>query len=195
MPLMVIFTSMCPRISALQRKMPPHTTVCVVVTSSLLAFTIVILYTLVPLAGFVNRVATPYQGLFHELITSSRPANFSEHDDYRNMSHQFDSLWTDLLTSNGGFIYKTEKDNRKHKYGISMFHQLHCLAILRGAFQMFHETMDPHQVDLRETPAHRRGEEMQRNPNPHESHYDQDHWTHCFDYLRQVSDVYSFRGN
>ncbi|KAK2011707.1 hypothetical protein LZ32DRAFT_511519, partial [Colletotrichum eremochloae] len=63
-----------------------------------------------------------------------------------------------------------------HKYGISMFHQLHCLDILRRAFQMLLEATDLHQPEM-----------QQRSSNPHESHYDQDHWTHCFDYLRQQS--------
>ncbi|KAK1993873.1 hypothetical protein LX36DRAFT_585453 [Colletotrichum falcatum] len=79
-----------------------------------------------------------------------------------------------------------DEKNQTHKYGISMFHQLHCLGILRGAFQMLHESTDSHQPDLRETRIHRRDDEIHRSASAHELHYNQDHWTHCFDYLRQA---------
>ncbi|KAF9888337.1 hypothetical protein FE257_008770 [Aspergillus nanangensis] len=64
-----------------------------------------------------------------------------------------------------------EKNDPEISYGISMFHQLHCLIILRGiifpetSHKKFNSTLLPHSGDP----------EM-----------DQTHWAHCFDYIAQV---------
>src|SRR5437667_5899523 len=36
--------------------------------------------------------------------SSNYPMTFVEHEDYQNLSHDLDYLWTDLLPPNGGFI-------------------------------------------------------------------------------------------
>jgi hypothetical protein len=60
---------------------------------------------------------------------------FTAHAEYRNLSHEFDSLWEDLITPNGGFLSQKDGGDEANHYGISMFHQLHCLAIIRSALQ------------------------------------------------------------
>ena len=110
--------------------------------------------------------------------------------EYRNLSHEYDDLWDDLVSPNGGFILTLgegddDDGNSKtvHKNGISMFHQLHCLTLLRGAIQRM--------VDQNHTMS---GQQQHGGGNQHSSeHWSQDHYLHCFDYLRQVCPFLLFR--
>ncbi|KAI1081557.1 hypothetical protein F5B20DRAFT_579419 [Whalleya microplaca] len=80
--------------------------------------------------------------------------------------------WDSLLTPNGGFLIVEEKNREIAKYGVSMFHQLHCLSMIRsmllgGEMHMGHIRDESHGV------------------KESESAEDRDHWLHCFDYLIQ----------
>lgn len=73
-----------------------------------------------------------------------------------------------LLTPNGGFIMVDEGDGVTKGYGVTMFHQLHCLGMIRtmlfgGAMNHDHEVQ---------------GAEWSKNPL---------HFLHCLDYIAQVS--------
>jgi len=85
----------------------------------------------------------------------------------------------------------TEKGKKKHSTGISMFHQLHCLGMLRGAIQTLysrieelewerdtHGSNDLHQHESEKLSSHKHAR--------HDHFAGHDHWAHCFDYLRQV---------
>lgn len=110
---------------------------------------------------------------------------FSEHDDYQNLSHTYDHLWDDLLTPNGGFLMVTEADQSETAYGISMFHQLHCLQMIRGAIQNLQRRADKNlPEDRAEDSDHAQPPHTHTGLAP--SHQDPDHWEHCLDYLRQV---------
>ena len=72
-----------------------------------------------------------------------------------------------LLTPNGGFLMVEEATGETKGYGVSMFHQLHCLTMMRTmllgqAMSMAHESY---------------GEAWRRDPR---------HWVHCLEYLTQV---------
>jgi Mycotoxin biosynthesis protein UstYa len=75
----------------------------------------------------------------------------------------FESL---LLPRNGGFLKVRMSDDPEivTDYGISMFHQLHCLAVLRELVFSGNFTS--------QAGHHAREERV--------------HWAHCFDYLAQV---------
>ena len=89
----------------------------------------------------------------------------SPHDTHRS--------WESLLLPENGGILKVRTDNNTiTDYGISMFHQLHCLTVLRGL--IFPETSQHHGAST--SPSHS-GDE----------HEDAVHWAHCFDYIAQVS--------
>ena len=103
---------------------------------------------------------------------------FANHREYQTLETEDDALWDDLLTPNGGFIWQTEADGKRHVSGISMFHQLHCLQMLRAKLFQFREQAlgapDPAEPD--------------HNGSKHSHHpIDDKHWLHCLDYLRQVS--------
>ncbi|KAK0636391.1 hypothetical protein B0T17DRAFT_595893 [Bombardia bombarda] len=176
----------------------------------ILTFGIVTLNSLVPFRDLVGPVLSSHHDHIGSssggssggssgslLATSSRLTLFTEHHEYKNMSHEHDYLWQELLGPNGGFLKKVDQDKKFHSYGISMFHQLHCLQMIRGAVQglleenamtrMNHsekterETMDEHEHEHEHDHATGSG-----GDDPHKGHLDSRHWLHCFDYLRQV---------
>lgn len=78
------------------------------------------------------------------------------------------------MVPNGGFFYERGKTGSLEAYGISMFHQLHCLAMIRVALQEH----DVHKrVDISNFQEARSGQQ---------DHIDMTHVTHCLDYIRQV---------
>lgn len=146
---------------------------------------------------------------------------FSEHPEYENISHVYDGLWDELLPENGGFLRvlgsedgnaEGKGEKKKHKYGITMFHSLHCLGIMRGGVQELFREMEDLRMEVEELGGREgmekiKGREMGRKPREmrekegnemgkregaghdfgHTEHGDPLHWLHCFDYLRQVS--------
>jgi hypothetical protein len=65
----------------------------------------------------------------------TQQVDFVPHPEYSNLSYQYDKLWDELLPSNGGFLADT-------KFGITMFHQLHCLQLLRIGLQKAHDEVE-----------------------------------------------------
>ena len=80
---------------------------------------------------------------------------------YTDLSPLGNQAWDKLLPANGGYITK-EIDGKSHKFGISMFHQLHCLQTLRAKIQML------------------------ANSSTNDNGPRDGHIGHCFDFLRQV---------
>lgn len=99
---------------------------------------------------------------------------FSEHEEYKELGPEYDHLWDELLTENGGFLIQEDpKERQVRKYGIGMFHQLHCLQMIRGALAAATAPDEIH-ADGKHA-AHGGSDPLD------------DHTLHCFDYLRQVS--------
>ncbi|CAG8955464.1 hypothetical protein HYFRA_00010330 [Hymenoscyphus fraxineus] len=96
---------------------------------------------------------------------------FTEHDRFMSLDHADDSVWDALLTPNGGFFKQPDSNGKMRSHGISMFHQLHCLQMIRAKVQMLTEVTDGH-------PHLGRGEHDHILNNSA-------HWLHCFDYIRQ----------
>lgn len=123
-----------------------------------------------------------------ELEKSSRIVEFSEHEDYKNLSREFDPLWDKLLTPNGGYLTADRKTNETDKLGISMFHQLHCLAMIREEMQYLVHIIEVLKENTHAPELHsqlqRRHKHGGDSMNP--LNHDADHPLHCFDYLRQV---------
>ncbi|KAI0133905.1 hypothetical protein BJ170DRAFT_590908 [Xylariales sp. AK1849] len=133
------------------------------------------------LAVFGKGTTTP-GGLGEKLEnTGTRRMKFSEHDDYMNLSHDYDSLWSELLPPNGGFIVRPDKSGVERKYGISMFHQLHCLGMMRDAVQDMTERLAASEKSAPHTHSDTRGTHGIHDPLAEDVH-----WLHCFDYLRQA---------
>ncbi|PYH49296.1 uncharacterized protein BP01DRAFT_378865 [Aspergillus saccharolyticus JOP 1030-1] len=87
---------------------------------------------------------------------------FTQDKAFQSLDHAYDHLWADLSLnkSTGGLIYLSKGGNKWDQGGISMFHQLHCLTMMRQALQSASEGQDI-------------GKDW----------HDDGHWPHCMDYL------------
>ncbi|RAL17388.1 uncharacterized protein BO97DRAFT_359181, partial [Aspergillus homomorphus CBS 101889] len=83
------------------------------------------------------------------------------------------SSWESLLSPpNGGMLKVRTSNGTITDYGISMFHQLHCLSMLRGV--IFPSISQHH------------GASTSSLPHSDNAHEDSVHWAHCFDYIAQA---------
>lgn len=133
---------------------------------------------------------------------------FEEHPEFKNFTHEMDSHWDDLVPTNGGFLLQVGKDKHAHANGISMFHQLHCLSMIRTAVQTArHEDEKPSSrmdTTLQNKYIQQQPRDATRGISKHELEEDQsassrdaehrrtggldeENLLQCFDYLRQVS--------
>jgi hypothetical protein len=96
-----------------------------------------------------------------------------------SLLHSNDKPWEKehLLVPNGGFIVR-EIRGKKYYHGITMFHQLHCLAHVRSTMQLLIATLNG-TVAI----------DADGKPKSHEDLIQEvldGHASHCFDYLKQV---------
>ncbi|KAF1959416.1 hypothetical protein CC80DRAFT_490341 [Byssothecium circinans] len=101
---------------------------------------------------------------------------FKENDIYQDLSHENDHYWQELLTPNGGFLIKLDEEGNAHRHGIGMFHQLHCLQMIRQALQARGGSS---RRPYAEYTRHGFGEKEDDGHDP------ELHMLHCLDYLRQ----------
>jgi hypothetical protein len=95
--------------------------------------------------------------------------DFQEDKRIQTFNSTADKLWQDTVTPNGGFVID-ESRTESQVYGIAMFHQLHCLAMVRSGFQQLFARIE------------RRGNGHTQMPHG----FDEAHILHCLDYFRQV---------
>ena len=107
--------------------------------------------------------------------TLTEPMLFTINAKYMNLSHDADVEWETLMTPNGGFIEQPDSEGIMRKHGVAMFHQLHCLIMLRTEIQRLMHIDQSHH-------GRRGGETEQDREALHEKY----HWMHCIDYIRQV---------
>lgn len=94
-----------------------------------------------------------------------------------------DVLWDSLLPQQGGMLWvatnSTENSSEREGWGISMFHAVHCLQMMREVFKS---------VVPENHPSHSAHSHPRRLPRsgPHEHDMDPRHAVHCFSYLYQV---------
>ncbi|KAI9702298.1 MAG: hypothetical protein M1820_006230 [Bogoriella megaspora] len=115
--------------------------------------------------------AVPSSSIPESTEPEKRSSLFVQNDDFWNMDAPGDEAWNSILPSNGGFLRDRFENGTQHFFGVTMFHQLHCLQILRS-----------HLVSLEQ------GKSVSHDHNPHAIDDSTDphrHWVHCLDYLRQ----------
>ncbi|KAG4434537.1 hypothetical protein IFR05_009978 [Cadophora sp. M221] len=110
----------------------------------------------------------------HNLFNPESPYNESK-------SEISDQAWKDLTPKKGGYIAVSDEDKERYRlpstemrdgewiYGVSVFHQLHCLQMIRNG----------HYTTLAHQDHHDHSPDTQSEGRMH--HYD-----HCFDFLRQA---------
>lgn len=162
-----------------------------IIAFSVFAFVCMIIVLVVLLHDFESPGHLTLVTTHLSVSTKARIVTFQDNHDYRNLSHDKDLLWDALIPPNGGFIVKFDEQNKRHGYGVSMFHQLHCLSILRSSFQLLQDK-EVKSSSARLPPAgctHNAQYQYKGLHSKQETHaetIDDEHWTHCFDYLRQV---------
>ncbi|KAL9116577.1 MAG: hypothetical protein Q9187_006898, partial [Circinaria calcarea] len=113
---------------------------------------------------------------------------FNEHPIYKSLSPGSDAAWEALVPENGGFILQTEKGkDGEQKMGISMFHQLHCLVMLRGWIRELKAAANATFAVEVSGSAMPMSMSIDTNPETPEDAPDfrEVHLLHCLDYLRQ----------
>lgn len=104
------------------------------------------------------------------------PREFTTHPALEDLSHKGDEAWeTELFTPHGGFLMVRRNETVKEKWGVSMFHGLHCLQLIRSSLQQAKEMGTPSMPG-----GHGNHHEQ------HSEHLDESHLQHCFSYITQV---------
>ncbi|WQF90531.1 Putative mycotoxin biosynthesis protein UstYa [Colletotrichum destructivum] len=112
----------------------------------------------------LNKLVTDKNATHSEFKT----VNFTEVDVYQDISSAADAAWLNLTPPGTGYLWEYDITRRRPKpTGIAMFHQLHCLQMIRFEVQILLH---------KQTEVHR---------NVHDD-IESAHWLHCFDYLRQT---------
>ncbi|KAI0882872.1 uncharacterized protein GGS22DRAFT_190851 [Annulohypoxylon maeteangense] len=103
------------------------------------------------------------------------PTNFVEdpwkYPVYNRKESKGIDWWEDLLTPNGGFLMVKEQGGEINEIGVSMFHQLHCLSMVRAMLLKGGSHMDHVHVE---------------NRDMNQGAKDRGHFLHCFDYIVQA---------
>lgn len=116
-------------------------------------------------------------GLTSTWTSTHNTTLFRDDFGYQSLTTEADKLWNGILTPNGGYIYRDDsKMSTRRPYGISMFHQLHCLQMIRRAF------IDAMQNSTSTSFYH----SHTSHTHTREVNDGAEHLMHCFDYIRQV---------
>jgi hypothetical protein len=126
----------------------------------------------------------------HLLTTRTHPVTFQQRPEFFDLSEDGDGNWTSLLPPNGGFVSHPSPDGPGYEMvGITMFHQLHCLQMIRGTIQ---DLMAGRPVGSRmdgkldeDTKHAKHSHQYLDDFGVRKRHLDQEHWVHCLDYLMQ----------
>jgi hypothetical protein len=110
--------------------------------------------------------------------TVSIDSIFRNLEDLEDMSLAGDKIWESMFPKGGGYLYvrPNGSSTRSEAWGVSMFHSLHCLLMLRSGIQGGQLPTSDH-------------ENMARRFNLHIS---PNHMAHCISYLAQVRPVDHF---
>ncbi|KAF2636001.1 hypothetical protein P280DRAFT_553343 [Massarina eburnea CBS 473.64] len=90
-----------------------------------------------------------------------------------DLSEEADTNWASLATPKGGFLRVQYNESYVQLWGISMFHQLHCLEMIRMTLQK--------EMGIKAKGNHHHG-----GGKGAEHEDDPEHITHCFSYLAQA---------
>ncbi|KAJ6783185.1 hypothetical protein PWT90_07876 [Aphanocladium album] len=110
--------------------------------------------------------------------TATTVRYFDEISALEDLSPSGDSAWTSMVnTPKGGFIWVKHNATVDMAWGVSMFHAIHCLQLLRGTIQMqtYNVTAKAHDHGGGGAPKQNEGHEA----------FDMGHVGHCFGYLAQ----------
>lgn len=155
--------------AAAGRRRCTTTSIIVVVTIAVTGLVTLAISLYSPVSRSVSRLADSvcYARSFTE------PYNMTEHHEFQDLSTEGDAAWRSVFLENGNYLFRqmpsaeAGEPDEVRVYGVSMFHQLHCLWMIRVTLQALNATA--HGVS---SPVHHDIEDR--------------HYLHCLDYLRQA---------
>jgi hypothetical protein len=115
-----------------------------------------------------------------DVASGTHEVVFDDHEEFQSLSDEGDWAWDNMFTPNGGVLYINDDSGRRAGFGISMFHQLHCLQMVRFRLQMLT------QENNISSPYHMAGLDHEHLGKHHDM--SDIHMLHCLDYVRQVRD-------
>lgn len=108
-----------------------------------------------------------------------------------DMSAAGDEAWSSKLqTRQGGFLWVRNNDTVKEGWGVSMFHALHCLKMIRAELRHNWMVMDPEQPF-----SHSQHEVHKAATSPEGQTGDIPHMKHCLAYIAEVCCEYEIVEN
>lgn len=135
-----------------------------------------------PLPPSSSNKSSPTPSLRHLTRT------FREMRHLEDLSKDADEAWRSTLTTpKGGFLFvknenREERGGKDEPWGVSMFHAIHCLTLLRTSFQHFNNAMNTTVTANMDVHMHQDVKRMNGGS-------DLDaivHVGHCFSYIAQV---------
>lgn len=145
------------------------------------------------LAGLLAFTLTLSLPDVQEMVRAPRPAlsqkppaiksTFEHLRQLEDLGPVGDQIWNSaVLPREGGFLWvqanSTDGQDDREGWGITMFHALHCLQMVREVFKMAVVPSDPNESPQPQL--------SRRRSASHSHHVDPKHATHCFSYLYQV---------
>ncbi|KAL8876299.1 MAG: hypothetical protein Q9198_005481 [Flavoplaca austrocitrina] len=110
---------------------------------------------------------------------------FQDKPILENLLPSADAEWERaLLTPKGGFLWVNYNGTAERPYGISMFHGLHCLKMLREVIQSSRPGMDGGHAHAAKVGGHGHGHGHGQSMN---------HIGHCIGYIAQVCEFINYR--
>lgn len=118
--------------------------------------------------GFCQESCPRHPNSAPDPITST----FERIQALEDLSGNGDIAWaTQMSTPKGGFLRVRRNETLIENWGISVFHALHCLEIIRDALRSL---------------EHHPDSSTKSNPPSHHHGQDTEHTLHCLSYLAQV---------
>ncbi|KAI5203521.1 hypothetical protein AUEXF2481DRAFT_1553 [Aureobasidium subglaciale EXF-2481] len=110
--------------------------------------------------------------------TTFHSVTFQEQVEYWDSGAAGDASWESLIPENQGLMFEKDEKGIARYSGFSMFHQLHCLSLLRD------ELIKAYGNKTASTPDE--GHHHIRALHGGYTDLTKVHWYHCLDYLRQA---------
>jgi hypothetical protein len=108
---------------------------------------------------------------------------FRELETLEDLSHSADSAWEATFnTPKGGFLWVKHNETMNEAWGVSMFHAIHCLGLIRQAVQ--ESGNNTHAIS---STHHEANSHTSRSVRHTHGGMDRRHIGHCFSYIAQVS--------
>lgn len=112
---------------------------------------------------------------YYDRLTINRYMNHIE--ELENLSDESDTTWSSMLnTPQGGMLWVKYNETNNMPWGVSMFHSIHCLSLLRSMLKM----------QLNNATALEKAHANPRHQSEHSHTLDEGHIGHCFGYIAQV---------